>query len=260
MTKTTQGDSDQYRERKSFFKQLLTIYGRKPVLEALQDPQLAIYKIHLADSNKVQGIIKEIATAAENRGIDIEYHDKKSLSRISKNGKQDQGVAADIKLRQNLSVSDYIRQQGIQQQRFMVLDRITNPQNLGMIIRSVTAGNIDGLVIPEKGCASLSPLVVKASTGTLFRAPLLHCSSLTDGLKELQQHGVSVCTLSSHAKESLFDYRATGAMAYVLGNETEGVSKEVAACSDIALKIPMNNEVESLNVAITAALIAFLNK
>lgn len=259
MIKHTQGDSQQYRDRKTFFKQLLTIYGRKPVLEALQDPQLAVYKIHLADSNKPQGIIKEIITAAENRDIEIEYHDKKSLSRISKNGKQDQGVAADIKLRQNFSVSEYIQRQGIKQQRFIVLDRITNPQNLGMIIRSTTAGNIDGLVIPEKGCASLSPLVVKASTGTLFRAPLLHCSSIEEGLNELQRHGVSICTLSSHAKDSLFDYRATGAIAYVLGNETEGVSQEVAACSDIALKIPMNNEVESLNVAITAALIAFLD-
>jgi 23S rRNA (guanosine2251-2'-O)-methyltransferase len=126
-----------------------------------------------------------------------------------------------------------------------------------MIIRSVCAGNIDGLIIPRKGCAALSPLVIKASVGTVFKAPLLHCETLAQGLGALRDRGVTICTLSSHAKQSLFEYQPQQSVVYILGNETEGVSEEVQKLSDQQLSIPMNNGVESLNVAVTAALIAF---
>lgn len=250
-------DSEQYRQKKQFFDSLLTIYGRKPVLEAVQDPLLRIYKLHIADSNKPAAILSEITQWAQKREIPIEYHDKKSLSRISKNGKQDQGIAADIQLHKQQTLKAFINKPSRSNYRLIALDRITNPQNLGMIIRSVCAGQIDGLIIPQKGCAALSSLVIKASTGTIFKAPLLTCQSLTQGLRQLKDQGTTICSLSSHAKTSLFEYNAIGPVVYVLGNETEGVASEVFALTDQELTIPMNNDVESLNVAITAALIAF---
>jgi 23S rRNA (guanosine2251-2'-O)-methyltransferase len=251
-------DSENYQKKKRFFDNLLTIYGRKPVLEALEDNNMSLYKLHLADSNKSGGIIADIIKLAEKRHIDIQWHDRKALSRISRNSKQDQGVAADIKIDQHQSLEHYLQQHSSERRFSLIaLDNITNPQNLGMIIRSVCAGNIDGLIIPRKGCAALSPLVIKASVGTVFKAPLLHCESLAEGLAALREKGVAICTLSSHANQSLFEYQPEQSVVYVLGNETEGVSKEVEALSDQQLSIPMNNGVESLNVAVTAALIAF---
>ncbi|WP_019530198.1 TrmH family RNA methyltransferase [Dasania marina] len=249
-------DSEQYKKKQQFFKSLLTIYGRKPILEALQNPQLEFFKLHLADSNKPQGIIAEILQLAEQREIEVQYHDKKALSRISKNAKQDQGIAADIKLKQYLSVEQFLASNN-KDATLIALDRITNPQNLGMIIRSVCAGYVDGLILPQKGCAALSPLVIKASTGTVFKTPLLYSESIEQALQLLSDNGATICTLSSHAKTSLFDYQAKGVTVYVLGNETDGVSQQVAQLSDHQLTIPMSNDVESLNVAITAALIAF---
>lgn len=250
-------NSPEYRQKKQFFNNLLTIYGRKPVLEALQDDSLNIYKLHFSDSNKPGGIISDIIKMAERRGIEVQYHDKKALSRISKNGKQDQGVAADIQLDRKQSLDQFITANSGRSYRLIALDRITNPQNLGMIIRSVCAGNIDGLIIPRQGCAALSSLVIKASTGTLFKAPILSCENLEDGVELLAQAGVNICALSSHAKQSLFSYQAIGPTVYILGNETEGVSDSIFKRCSQRLSIPMNNNVESLNVAITAALIAF---
>lgn len=251
-------DSAQYQKKKAFFDSLITIYGRKPVLEALQDQQLSIYKLHLADSNKSGGIIDQISELAKTREIPVQWHDRQSLSRISRNSKQDQGVAADIAVSDHQSLDDFLAQQSSDKPfRLIALDSITNPQNLGLIIRSVCAGYIDGLIIPKKGCAAISPLVIKASVGTLFKTRILHCDKLADSLQRLQQHNVKVCTLSSHASQSLFDFQATGSVVYVLGNETDGVSDAVSKLSDLQLAIPMNNGVESLNVAITAALIAF---
>jgi 23S rRNA (guanosine2251-2'-O)-methyltransferase len=250
-------DSTDYQNKKSFYDNLLTIYGRKPVLEALQDKSIDIFRLHMADSNKRGGIINELLQLAEQREIEIQWHDRKSLARISRNSKQDQGVAADLKLSQYQSVDQFI-QTSNKPFKLIALDSITNPQNLGMIIRSVCAGYVDGLILPRKGCASLSPLVIKASVGTLFKAKILHCEELAPALLKLKNENAKICTLSSHAKTSLFDTRDENtSKIYVLGNETEGVSKEINKLSDISLSIPMNNGVESLNVAVTAALIAF---
>lgn len=246
-----------YLQKKNFYGQLLTIYGRKPILEALQDRSLSFYKLHMADSNKRGGIIDEITQLAEQRQIDIEYHDKKALSRISRNGKQDQGVAADIRPEGYQTLLQFIKEQAGKNSRLIALDGITNPQNLGMIIRSVGAGYVDGLLVPKTGCAQLSPMVIKASAGTAFKTRIIHCEQLEPALAELKQQGTQICTLSSHAKLSLFDFEPKGSIVYVLGNETDGVSRDISSLSDQLLTIPMNNGVESLNVAVTAALIAF---
>jgi 23S rRNA (guanosine2251-2'-O)-methyltransferase len=255
-------DTKAYTQKKQFFNQVITLYGRKPVLEILNDQSLDIYRLHLADSNKPQGIISEILSIAEQRKIEVLYHDRKALSRLSKNSKQDQGVCIDILCPKHTNYEDFLQARSTTEStkkaiRLIALDRITNPQNLGMIIRSVCAGNIDGLLIPEKGCANIDSLVVKASAGTLFKAPLLHCKNLTVALTQCQQQGATVYGLSSHAAHSISDKTSDDFIIYVLGNETDGMSNEIAALCDKNIFIPMNNQVESLNVAITASLLAF---
>jgi 23S rRNA (guanosine2251-2'-O)-methyltransferase len=141
--------------------------------------------------------------------------------------------------------------------RLLALDGISNPANLGMIIRSAAAGTIDGIICPRRGNATLGPLVIKASAGTLYRAPLLRCESLADALRLCREGNIEICILAADAQASLFDYQPKGAVVYVLGNETEGVSPAVEALADTRLAIPMRNGVESLNVAVTASLIAF---
>lgn len=251
-------DSQHYRQKKQFFQQLLTIYGRKPVLEALQTPQVSVYKLHLADSNRRDGIIADILDIAQQKNIDVAWHERRALSRISKNGKQDQGVAADLQLEAYRPCEDIsLKALASKQRVYIALDGVSNPQNLGMIIRSVAASGIAGLIIPRKGCAALSPLVIKASAGALFNCPMYHCESLLPELQRLQQAGAEITCLSSHAPQSLFDCPPKASRVYVLGNETEGVAKATLALGDRALKIPMANGIESLNVAVTAALLAF---
>ncbi len=250
-------DKERYREKKAFFDKVFTIYGRKAVKEAISDPSLTIYRLHLSDSNKPAGILDTIQKLANQRGVETLFHDKRALSRISKNSKQDQGVALDILSEGHLPFEEYLKK-STGKERLIALDGITNPQNLGMIIRSVCAGNLDGIILPGEGSARISPLVIKASTGTVFKTMILKCNKLHDALSAFKKRGASILTLSSHAEHSLFEYRPQGSVIYVLGNETEGVSRAVTALSDRVLKIPMNNNVESLNVAVTASLIAFL--
>lgn len=256
MTKPRE-DSPAYLEKKRFFDSLMTVYGRKTVLEALQDPSTYIYRLHLAKSNKPAPILDEIVELARSKDAEIIFHDRQSLSRISKNAAQDQGVSADLQLRGYQLYDEFIAANQSRKFTLLALDGVQNPQNLGMIIRSACAGNIDGILIPQKGTAQIDPLVIKASAGTVFRAPLLRCKDLKAALEDFQKHGSIVCVLSSHAKVELKNFSPTTSCIYVLGNESEGVSREIESMSNESVFIPMNNGVESLNVAVTAALIAF---
>ncbi len=251
-------DSDNYTQKKAFFERVLTVYGRKPALEALLDSQLQCHALHLSSSNRGGGIITELTDIATARNIPVHEHSREALARISKNGKQDQGVALDILCPGFRSLQTYAKElPGLGPQRILALDGITNPQNLGMILRSAAAGQIDAVLWSRKGNAALGPLVIKASAGTLYRSPLVLCDSQASALQLLADQGVEICSLEANASQTLFEFTPQEHAAYVLGNETDGVSKEVAKLADKALSIPMNNGVESLNVAVTASLIAF---
>lgn len=252
----TQQDSEIYLKRKAEFAKMLTVYGRLTVLEALQDRHIQAKKLHLADSNRKAAVLDEIEALAKKRGAMIEYHDRKSLSRISKNSKQDQGVALDLmpsgfkELDQGQCFTEH------SDAEFIALDRVTNPQNLGMIIRSVCASRLAGLILPRQGCAKLDALVIKASAGTLFRAPIIRCDSLQDALKTAQKNGVEIVGLDLQAEQKLADFQTNSTALFVLGNESDGISDATRTFCSTQVKIPMENNVESLNVAVTASLIA----
>jgi len=246
-------DSQAYKDKKAFFDKIITLYGRNVVIEVLEDDSIDIHKIHMADSNKTDGAISDIMSLAKKRGLEIYYHKKAALSRISKNAKQDQGVAIDIIAKSYLNAETI---KGKQEFRLIALDGIQNPQNLGMIIRSCAAGNVDGIILPKKSSAKISPLVIKASAGTLFKLPIYYCNALEDILPTLED--TKIYALSSHAKSTIYDVIPSKRSIYILGNESDGVSQEVEVLCNDSISIPMQRGVESLNVAVTASLIAFM--
>ncbi len=129
---------------------------RRQVLEILQDESLQIYRVHLADSNRDGGIIDQIKQQAAARNIEVCFHSRPALSRISRNSKQDQGAACDIHCPGYQPYEQAL--QKTMNGAIIALDGVTNPQNLGMIIRSVTASPAHGLLLPSKGTADISPL------------------------------------------------------------------------------------------------------
>jgi len=216
-------------------------------------------RLHLADSNKPGGIVGQIEDIAKTRAIDIQVHARQALSRISKNGKQDQGVALDLFCPEFDSLDNFIDAEVHSSNEFkaVLLDGITNPQNVGMIIRSCCAAGINAIFYPERSVAALGPLVIKGSAGTLFNAPIIQCEDARFTAQSLQAYGFDIAVLDSHAETSLFDFRAAKPTVYVLGGETDGVDNAIKNAASVSLRIPMTNNVESLNVAVTAALVAF---
>lgn len=262
-TKSTSNQSPEYIARKAFFEQMITVYGRKPVVEILQNRDLAIHRVHLATSNKDSQIIKQIKSLASAREIELVFHNRSELSRISRNSKQDQGVACDVYCPSFLSYRQLLDKFNPADKKkpfyLIALDGVTNPQNLGMIIRSVTASPSQGLLLASKGNANISSLVIKASAGTIFKSNIVRCDELLEALKDFQANGFKLCTLSSHNATPITDFKLEEPTIFILGNESEGVSQHIAKICDYRIAIPMENNVESLNVAVAASLVAFGN-
>lgn len=235
--------------------QFLTIYGRKSVLEVLENESLNIAKVFIARKAKAD-IIKNIIAACERRGIEILRIEADQVSRMSKHPKQDQGVAADIHTPHMDDALQFLEQHKGENLKLIALDGITTPANVGMIIRSCTALGIDGIILPRKGSSKLNSFVIKASAGIVFKSRILKCERLTPVLKKAKEIGFNVYGLSGEKGKNIYTEEFDAKSLFVLGNETEGVSPQTEALTDTALFIPMKNEVESLNVACAATVVA----
>ncbi|MEJ2437099.1 MAG: 23S rRNA (guanosine(2251)-2'-O)-methyltransferase RlmB [Sulfurovaceae bacterium] len=250
-------DSKEYTQKRALFEKMLTIYGRNAVYEALLDSNTHPFRLHLSTSNKPIEIIDRLKKMATKRGAEILFHDKNELSRISKNAKQDQGVALDIEMQSFMDIATFL--QTHDSYRILAVDGVENPQNLGLIIRSACAGNIDAILLAKKGNTALGSLVIKASAGTLFKMPILRVDDLGMSLKMLQSQGAKVYTMSLQATKSYKEIEYDAKSIFVVGNESRGVSEPIEALSDHRIIIPMQRGVESLNVAVAASLLAFLD-
>jgi len=233
----------------------MTICGRNPVLEALLRADVQVARLHVAEGSRGEAIDR-ILKLARDKGVDVRMVPAQRVSQISRNSRQDQGVAADVRTPTYGLAEDYLSDPP---PRFglMALDGVTTPRNVGMAIRSATAGGMDGVILPEQGGCGIIPLVIKTSAGTVFAARILRCETLPPVLERCASLGVEVCVLDPRATESLFDHEPAPREVYVLGGEAEGVSAPVRRLATKALRIPMAAGVESLNVSVAAALVAY---
>ncbi|MFD4251268.1 TrmH family RNA methyltransferase [Amycolatopsis thermoflava] len=231
----------------------LTVYGRKPVLEALDDPELRVDKVILADTARGPAAA-EIQRAAKAAGVPVQRASAHRVKVLAGNGKQDQGVLADVVAPRMRPLSAALADAPA---RVLLLDGITTPANVGMILRTATAAGLGGIVVPRRGVAALDPLVVKASAGVAFRAPVLRCATAAEAASMLAEAGYGLYALGAQGGSSLFEAPLPERAAFVLGGETAGVSDEVASLVTGWLSIPMPGEVESLNVSAAAAVLCF---
>ena len=230
----------------------LTVFGRMPVLEALEDPAVAVERVLVARTARGESV-DAIVAAARARGVPLQKVAPEKVTRVSGNGRHDQGVVADVVAPGLAELGDWLAARPAEPVALVVLDGVTNPANVGMVVRTVTAAGLDGVVLPRAGSPDVGPLVVKASAGVAFRATVLGCDTPAAAVAELRHAGVECLGLRSDEAPSLFDAPVPDRAAFVLGNETTGVAVEV----DGWRAIPMANGVESLNVAVAAGLVAY---
>jgi 23S rRNA (guanosine2251-2'-O)-methyltransferase len=237
----------------------ITVYGRRPVLEVLADRALEVDKVVLA-ANARDRSAEEIVRAAAERGVTLLREPPERVTRLSRNGRHDQGVVADVRAIGMAVLDEWLdrlRTESGRARSVLVLDGVTNPANVGMILRSATAAGLDGVVLPRRGTAEVGPLVIKASAGVAFRAPILRASTVEHALEALQAAGFTLVALEAGAGASVFDAAFPERTALVLGSETAGLTAEARPWIHESVAIPLAGGVESLNVATAATVAAF---
>jgi 23S rRNA (guanosine2251-2'-O)-methyltransferase len=240
----------------------VTVYGRKPVLEALGDPDLVVDKVVLAEGVD-RDAVRTFTEAARARGLVLQRASAQRVKVLAGNGRQDQGVLADVVAPRMRPLEHFLADLGpggerpAADARVLVLDGLTNPSNVGMILRSATGAGLEGVLLPRRGVPAIDPLVVKASAGVAFHAPVLRTRTAADGLAALAEAGFVLYGLDGAGDLSLFEAELPGRVALVVGGETDGLSDDVRAELHGTLTIPLAGGVESLNAACAATVACF---
>jgi 23S rRNA (guanosine2251-2'-O)-methyltransferase len=245
------------RETDSPRDRFVTVYGFRPVLAALSDERLDVDKVLVAEGTRGPSV-REIVAAAESRQVPVRREPLHRINLLSGNSRHDNGVLADVVAPHMRTLAGALEAKRRAWPRtVLVLDGITTPANVGMILRTATAAGLDGIVVPHRGVASIDPLVVKASAGIAFDAPILRCSTAEEAVTRLVEAGYTVVGLAGTAGDTIYEMEVPAYSAFVLGSESDGVSAEVGAYVGAWVSIPMAGRVESLNVASAAAVLCF---
>ncbi|GLZ77561.1 RNA methyltransferase [Actinorhabdospora filicis] len=233
----------------------ITVYGRMPVLEVLQDAGLDVDKIVVAHGGHGDSLDR-ILDLARRRGVPVERATAQRVKLLAGNGKHDQGIIADVVAPRMRGIAEFVTETP-ERASVLVLDGVNNPSNVGMIIRTATGAGMTAIVLPHVGSPGVDPLVVKASAGVAYRAAIVRARTGASAVESLREAGYTVYGLSGDAPRGLYASEFAPRAAFVLGNETEGLSRETSALVDEWVSIPLEGGVESLNVASAAAVLCY---
>ena len=227
------------------------IFGRAPVLEALKNSH-PIDKIIIKSGPYAKSLIPVI-DEAKKRNIVIQQADGARLDRMA-NGENHQGVIAMISAYSYVSVNDIIS--GKDNAFVIICDKITDPHNLGAIIRTANCVGADGVIIPKRDSAGVNSVVMKTSAGAVEYTPVAKVTNLASTIDELKEQGFWI-TAADMDGQSMYDIDFKGKIAIVVGSEGKGVSRLVREKCDFIAQIPMYGEINSLNASVAAAVLMY---
>lgn len=231
------------------------IEGRNPVLEALKSERLI--DVLFIQKGQTEGSIRQIIGMAKDKNILIKEVDKAKLDRISVT-KSHQGVIASAASYKYYDIDEILQMaEDKGEDPFIVLlDEITDPQNLGSIIRSCNGAGVHGVIIPKRRSASLTPIIGKTSAGAVEYVPVAKVNNINQSIEYLKGKGLWIA--GAHMEgDTYYDKDLKGPIALVIGSEGKGLSRLVKENCDFIVSIPMAGEISSLNAAVSGAIILF---
>lgn len=233
------------------------IYGRNPVIEAIEAGKTTIDKI-LIQSELRHSQIGHIISLAKEKNITYQLVDKRKLDKIS-DGQNHQGVIAMCASHSYVQLSDILelaREKG--QLPFLVIaDGVTDPHNLGSIIRTANASGAHGVIIPKNRSAVLNSTVAKVSAGAIEYMPVARVTNLSQTIEKLKKDGIWIVGTDLKGTQNHYDCDLTGGIAVIIGSEGEGMSRLVREACDFLVKIPMIGEIESLNASVASGVLLY---
>ena len=232
------------------------IEGRNPVAEALKSGR-NIDKLYIKKGQN-QGSIIPIIAMAKKKGIQITEVDSHKLDSMSETGAH-QGVIALCAAAEYKTVEDILniaKEKG-EPPFIVILDRVTDPRNLGSVIRTANCAGVHGVIISKHDSVGLTSVCAKASAGAVEYTPVARVNNLAKTIDELKKQNIWVTGADASGERDLYESDLKGAVAIVIGSEGEGISRWVLDKCDFKVKIPMKGNVNSLNASVAAALFIY---
>ena len=234
--------------KSSFF-----IIGQHAVMEALRNPKRKVLRIFLTEESK-----KNIHKKSPNRNllsdIKVYFKTKKELDKYStRENLQHQGYVAEVEHIQKPILKEYIKEKN--DITLICLDGVTDPRNIGSLIRSAASFNIDGVIIKERNFPSESKLMYKAASGAIEYVNIFEVSNINSTLKNLKEKNFWVYGFDGSGKKNFTDIEWKGNNILLFGSEGSGMHKHTSKYADFLVKIEINKKIESLNISNSAAIV-----
>jgi len=227
---------------------MAAIEGRNAVFEALR-AGMPVRRIMIAEGTQPDRTLDEIARLAAEVGVEVARVPKRELDRQSERGSH-QGVIADAAPYKYASLDAVLaRAEGKERSLIIALDHITDPGNLGAIVRTAEVVGADGVVVSNARQAAVTPAAYKSSAGALAHVLLAQEANLVRSLKRCQEAGFWIAGASEHADQTLWEAPLEGRIVLVMGSEGDGLARLTKETCDFLVKLPQVGRVGSLNVA-----------
>ena len=234
---------------------MANIEGRNPVIEAIKSER-EIDKIMISNSAK-EGSIKKIIGMAKEKNIVLQYVDKNKLDEISTSHAH-QGVIAQVREYKYYELDELIKsaKEKSESPFFIILDEITDPHNLGTIIRTADAVGAHGVIIPKRRSVHITPIVAKASAGAIEYMPVCKVTNIVNTIKRLKEEGLWIAAADMDG-QPFYEQNLTGPIGLVIGSEGFGISRLVKQNCDFTVKMPMIGNVTSLNASVAGGILLY---
>ena len=234
--------------KSSFF-----IVGKHAVIEALKNNKRKVLRLFLTEESK-KTIHRESPRQNLLKDIKVFFKTKKELDKYSKNeGILHQGFVAEIEHFDNLDLKDFIKNK--KNVTFVCLDEVTDPRNIGSIIRSAASFNINGLIVKERHFPKESKLMYKSASGCVEHLNIFEVSNINSTLKYLREKNYWVYGFDASSKKNFTEVEWNGNNILLFGSEGFGIKKHTEKYTDFFVRIEINENIESLNISNSASIV-----
>ena len=234
--------------KSSFF-----VIGQHAVIEALRNPKRKVLRVFLTEESK-KNIHKKNPNKNLLEGIKVYFKSKKELDKYStRENLLHQGYVAEIEPLKKLTLKEFVKKNN--NITLICLDGVTDPRNIGSLIRSAAAFDIDGIIIKERNFPSESKLMYKAASGAIEYTNIFEVSNINSTLKNLKEKNFWVYGFDGNGNQNFTDLEWKGNNILLFGSEGLGMHKHTSKYADFLVKIEINKKIESLNISNSAAIV-----
>ncbi len=237
-------------------KSSFLIAGKHAVTEALKNPNRKVLNVLLTEDSKKK-LNKDNKNLNLLENVKLYYKTRRELDRLcSKEQISHQGLIAEIEHLEEINLKDYLKSiENKKYTTFVALEEVSDPRNMGSIIRSAASFNIDGLIIKERLFPSESKLLYKSASGSMEHINIFEVSNINTILKYLKTKNFWICGFDKDGKKDFTEHSWEGNNVLLFGSEGYGLKYQTSKNSDFLFKITINKKIESLNISNSASVV-----